>query len=259
MSAELVAVPPVSLSPSWDPEHPPTRIYLQDLTYKLVAPRIPHPPVPHSVKIINNWVGPGARIAKNIWYALFPTGADTTVTGFLTSVADSVMNVVSTASLLQKISSLWSLQSVTVKDNGSGSGATGNSTHAPIPGTGVAPPLPPQTAVCLSWGIAFTYRGGKPRWYLPGLTTASQTPVGGSGIVPADAASIASQALVFLNTFNATPVATFTPRAGTVSYQSGHTARPTPLFYNFLSCEVHERLDSQRRRSGKESAFGEAP
>jgi hypothetical protein len=46
---------------------------------------------------------------------------------------------------------------------------------------------------------------------------------------------------------------------GTISYQTAHAPRPTPVFRAFGVPHVHERLDSQRRRSGKESTFGSVP
>jgi hypothetical protein len=46
---------------------------------------------------------------------------------------------------------------------------------------------------------------------------------------------------------------------GTISYQTGHSPRPTPLFRPFGDAHVHERLDSQRRRSGRESLFPAVP
>jgi hypothetical protein len=50
-------------------------------------------------------------------------------------------------------------------------------------------------------------------------------------------------------------------RLGGVSYLSGADGGPvsppraTPLWFAFQSVSVHGRLDSQRRRLGKESAF----
>jgi hypothetical protein len=46
---------------------------------------------------------------------------------------------------------------------------------------------------------------------------------------------------------------------GTISYHTGHAVRPTPLFREYINVAVHERIDSQRRRSGRESAFGVIP
>jgi hypothetical protein len=71
--------------------------------------------------------------------------------------------------------------------------------------------------------------------------------------------SILTAASSFRNNINASVVSTFTPTLGTISYQSGHAPRPTPLWRSFLPPRIHERMDSQRRRNGKESSFPSIP
>jgi hypothetical protein len=89
--------------------------------------------------------------------------------------------------------------------------------------------------------------------------TASAT-VGGSAIDPAFAGVIDTTWTRVMTSINALSlVAGGSPVLGTVSYHTGHALRPTPLFRTFISVRVHERFDSQRRRSGPEASFAATP
>lgn len=257
----------VSTGPEFDPANPPTRIYLGNTMYRRAAPFFVRPPLANTVKLVLNWTGPAGLQAHNVTYDLLAGTIDLTVPVNLTACADSLMTAWASAAAMGNIaaamgniSNAWSLTSVTAHDNGSSSGAVGASSHAAIPGLGSNPPLPPQSAVCISWTILASYRGGKPRWYLPGLVNTGTTTTGGAAIIPSVAASIESTAFAFLNSFNAAhPIAGATQQLGTISYLSHGSVRPTPIFRPFVNAVVHERLDSQRRRSGKESAYGHVP
>jgi len=243
----------------FDPEHPPTRIYVSGFTYKIVEPRLPRPPVPHTVKCVLKWTGPDSKIANNIFYILCGTGADTTIPTFLTGIGDAVMTAIAASTLFNGVASVWSLSSCTVHDNTGLSSSVGISTHAPIPGLSSAAPLPPQVAVCISWAIGASYRGGKPRWYIPGVPGTAVTTPGGSTMAGTYAANLETVAEFVRANVNSSTVSGFSLSLGTISYQTGHAARPTPLFRPFTGSRVHERLDSQRRRNGKESAVGSVP
>jgi hypothetical protein len=246
-----------SLAPMYSEGRPPTRIFLQDLEYRLVGPRFVKPPLLDTVKLILNWTGPGAVTAKNIMYALLVPSIDTTNPANLLIIANNMMSAAASSNLTQNIAAPWVLSSVTAKDNGLESGAFSTSTHAAVTGGAAAPAVPPQSAVVISWGINASYRGGKPRTYLPGLASSYTTPSGGAGITTAAASAIEGYATAFMNAFNESLISSTNPALGTISYQTGHVPRPTPIFREFFSATVHERLDSQRRRSGKESAYGE--
>jgi hypothetical protein len=247
------------MAPEFDPMHPPTRIYVSGYTYKIVAPHFPRPPLLNTVKAVLNWAGPASTFAKNIFYHLFPTGVDTTVPSFLTDVANNIMTQWAASAFMTNLSNGWTLTSCTVTDNGSGSGARGTSTHAVIPGGSASTALSPQVAIVISWPIASSYRGGKPRWYLPGATVTTPATPGSPAILVSVANAIQTAATAFRSNINASVVDTFTPVLGTISYQTGHAARPTPVFRPFLPPRIHERLDSQRRRNGKESGFAVVP
>lgn len=255
----MTTLPDVSTGPAWDPSRPAARIYVQGHTYKLVSAASVPTFLANTVKLILNWVTAGGNVAKNITYALFPTGVDTTVPTFLKSVANQLMTSLAATSPFTNVAPTWQLQSVTCKDNSGLSSGQATSDHAGIPGTGSGLSLPPNCAIVISWKISAAYRGGKPRWYIPGAVSSVLTASYGSAIQPSVAGALATAAEAFRLNFNSSTIATFNPVLGTVSRYASHAPRPVPLFRAFQGVEVHERLDSQRRRSGKESAFGELP
>lgn len=242
-----------------DPAHPPTRISIGASQYRLVAPQFVKPPLPGSVKVSLNWTSVPGPIAKNITYLQGPTTVDTSQTSLLSTLADAVMAAVLGGSLQTSIASEWTLSSVTCKDNGAGSGNIGSSTHAPIPGVNSGLGFPPQVAIVGSWSIAASYRGGKPRWYLPGVPASAVLQLGSAQLSPSFASGIQVSLAAIRTALQGFLVSGQAWNLGTISYQTGHAARPTPLFRLFTGVRVHERLDSQRRRSGKESSYPSVP
>jgi hypothetical protein len=71
----------------------------------------------------------------------------------------------------------WSLTEIDVLDIASDSGASGQWTGN-NPGTASGDNLPAASAVNVEYGIARRYRGGKPRMFLPGPTSAQLHDVG---------------------------------------------------------------------------------
>lgn len=242
------------------PDPPPTRIYASGRLYRLaVSPSVSLPPIVNVIKIILNWVGAAGVIAKNIGFLKVPSSFVTSDPVNLTTIANDVMTSLAAGSLKSQWSSVWQLQGVTAKDLG-GTTAQSNSTVAPINGTSAGGALPPSVALCVSWQIAESYRGGKPRWYLPALPNSSVTPAGSATIDPAYATAVEAQWTAFMTSINSAGLAGGgSPTLGTVSYRTGHAVRPTPLFRTFINVKIHERADSQRRRSGPERLFGVIP
>jgi hypothetical protein len=242
------------------PSPPPTRVYISGRLYRLSpSPTIALPPLLNTVKVVANWVLAGGRLAKNIYYLKMPVSFVTSDPFSLIALANSILAAYPVGGFRPLIASTAQVQSVTCKDN-AGTSAFGVSTGSPMIGTAATAAFPPQVAVCLSWDIAESYRGGKPRWYLPGIPTAAVNPVGTSTMDVAYATAMEAAGSAFAGAVNAIALSGGgNPKLGTVSYYSGHAVRPTPQFREFLNTRVHERLDSQRRRSGHESAFGVIP
>lgn len=218
----------------------------------------PRPPLANTVKLEINWQNSLGRPAHNITYALFNPPADTTNTTLLLDTANALMTALSTGSphITSQLSAQWTLESVTASDNSGASDATSTSTVTPVAGASGGPSLPPQCAACISFDIAARYRGGKPRWYIPGIPNTAQTETDDSGLNSTFATALEEGANQMIGQFNASNPFSSPCTLGTISYFSGKVPRVTPLFRAFGLAAVHQRLDSQRRRSGKESAFG---
>lgn len=243
------------------PSPPPARIYIGAQQYRLAAPNISLPPAANMVKTVLNWVGPLATVAKNVLHIATPPGFSTTDAVKLLDLANAVHGLfpVSTSIANQTVSNAWTLQNVMCGDL-SGSGAQAVSTHAATPGAVTGNVYPPQTAVCISWEVGTTYKGGKPRTYVAGIPMTATSTEGSSTISSAYATAMAQGGLQLMNGIDGLTVDSLTGFVlGLLSYRTGHTVRPTPLFHPFVGVRVHERLDSQRRRSGKESGFPETP
>jgi hypothetical protein len=107
------------------------------------------------------------------------------------------------------------------------------------------------SAAVISWSIPRHYRGGHPRSYIPGLTTAC---LSGNALINA---GFAGQLIAFGNyLLNAVSSATY-DRTQTVSLCAVHRIQnkvvlADPLVDEITGCAVHARIDSQRRRLGKE-------
>ena len=263
MTADLVPVGTSRLAlPNIDlPRPPPTRIYISGFEYRVQAPRVPLPPIANAVKLILKYTLPAAKVANNILHLLTGSSFVTSDPASLQNLADSVFTKLTTggSAIPNLFTSATALQSVTAKDLG-GTSAQATSSGAPVAGVVSGTCHPPQVAVCASWQIAESYRGGKPRTYVPCPPINASIPAGSASLDPVFAAQAESTWAAFLaaiNSMTLTGGGSFT--LGTISYHTGHAVRPTPLFRAFIDVDVHERLDSQRRRSGKESSYPVTP
>ena len=115
--------------------------------------------------------------------------------------------------------------------------------------------MPPNVACCLSWKIAQRYRGGHPRMYLTGQMTGNTGANGlwqGAWVTPAS-----TQGGNFITGINGLTGPQSPLVAVATSYYKSHqgypdNVRPIPQNFPIQSCVVHSRIDTQRRRLGKE-------
>jgi hypothetical protein len=123
-----------------------------------------------------------------------------------------------------------------------------------VPGTAASLPLAPGLSVAVSWASAAYWRGGKFRTYMAGIPINAIAATGDAQITATYAGNLRTAANGFLGDINALTAFPTGAGLGGVSYYSRYAFRPTPLFLTFAGAHVHERLDSQRRRNGKETA-----
>lgn len=129
-------------------------------------------------------------------------------------------------------------------------GAVGNNT-TPVTGTvsALAGMLNSSCAV-VSWKVGVRYRGGHARTYFP--YGSSINPTGGNAINSTYQANLKTAAGGFITDVNAFTSGTVTMSFAVVSYFHGKVMRPTGIPFLITAADVHGRIDTQRRRLGKE-------
>lgn len=168
--------------------------------------------------------------------------------GGLNSVASQVVSAwqANIAPICSIAVTLTRVECVDLTSNTSAEGAFDTN----VPGTLVAPFMPASAAMVLSWNAQVRYRGGHPRMYIPAGVLADLI----NGKLWTQAFLINARAAVsaFLVALNAVASGPTTFFVILLSYRTGNAARPVPLKFPVTAATVHPRLDSQRRRLGKE-------
>lgn len=106
-----------------------------------------------------------------------------------------------------------------------------------------------SAAICLlvSWRIPAYYRGGHPRWYLPGLN--SDDVAGGSTVGTTLRSLVATNAATFRAAVNGMTTSNITAvTIGTLSFIRANAWRVPPVFYPFGSVSSPQHVGNQRRR-----------
>lgn len=118
-------------------------------------------------------------------------------------------------------------------------------------GTRAGTSFPAQVCCVGSWRASLRYRGGHFRTYWPiGVTNDTLTI---SSWAAAFLVSAAAGIGAFRTAINASSMGTASCTLVGVSYRTGHALRPAPLVVTITGVSVHGRIDTQRRRLGKES------
>lgn len=217
-------------------------------------PKGPRPPLLGLLKITVGWaphVLATYGVANNVLHARWSDNAEHEDSDLVTANNDFV-TAFNTA-FLPSVSSDWAINYVHMQALG-GSGLEALNTTV-TQGSGAAGALPPSVACCVSWKAGVTWRGGRPRTYLPGVPLSAQAVTASAGLLSTYTAPLQTRANAFISAVNAITVIGTTITLGMPSYFSNYAFRPTPLFFPITSSVVHDRMDSQRRRSGKESRF----
>lgn len=195
----------------------------------------------------------------NVYNVLHASAGDTS--GYVPTTLQNVANAVRSAWVTNVIplqATALSLGTVEVIDLWSefGGSAIATGTTAGTSGGTIAPA---SAAVCWSWAISRRYRGGHPRTYIGGLTAAGMS--NQNTWLSTYVTSHTNAAAALRTAVNAVlgddGVATF--KLGALSYYKGKdpdtgkpALRPIPVFDEFLGVSVDTRIDSQRRRLGRD-------
>jgi len=219
------------------------------------------PPINHGVKVTYVGDNNGAPWMNTMHYTY--TGADVTQaqlftfnTALQTAWGANLASVVNTAAHLTKINTI---------DLTSDHAATAYSTFSPIAGTR-APTgtsvLPTSACCVVSENVQLRYRGGHPRIYAPfGIASDVST-----GRFWTTTAQTAFQTAVnsWFSAIGSVTSGSNTYTLQLISYYSGSVKgsepggrlpvlRPAPLPFPITGLSIHGRMDTQRRRLGKES------
>lgn len=116
--------------------------------------------------------------------------------------------------------------------------------------------MPAQVALCVSWKVAAHFRGGHARTYFGGLAvTDASNSTTWSGTVVTAWTTAANQFITSVNALGSPAFAQFVMLSryqGKDSITGEPTPRVTPLIRPILSAVVDTRIDTQRRRLGKD-------
>ena len=150
------------------------------------------------------------------------------------------------------LNTLTSVNAVEVTDLTDATGAQGTNSSA-FSGTGGTPTSLPRSACgVVSWKQTLHYRGGHPRTYIPLRTQADLQ--NSFTLTSTYVTALAAAGKAFITAFNAIPM----PAGGSLTlvmvsyFHNKGTLRPAGTPFPIVDATSHNRLDSQRRRLGKE-------
>ena len=186
----------------------------------------------------------------NVFHAQHSAGSVTA--NDLQTFANSIRTAANT-NLVTAYYTLTSINTIEVTDISSPTGAVATNTLGVV-GTRPAGGSPPASvAYAVSWGIALHYRGGHPRNYIPLCNSADIT--GGRLLTSTLQNTVSAQWAAYLTAFNAITSGTVSLTMGMFQYHAHHAVVNPPQFFAYTGVRVHGRVDSQRRRLGKETGL----
>lgn len=204
------------------------------------------PPAPGVAKVIIKQAYGNVNVF-NILHVAGPIAASWTAGG-LQGLATSIRAAWVTNVLPLQASQL-TLTDVQCVDLSSEVGEEGVATGSNTGGIATAG-LPANVAVCWSWKIARRYRGGHPRTYIAGVHSSQAN--GPNTLLTGAQTSHLAAANAMRTAINAIPVIGSTARLVCVHYRRNKVILPAPLISDVLGASVDNRLDSQRRRLGRD-------
>lgn len=152
------------------------------------------------------------------------------------------------AALLNPVVTITSADAADLTNAGA---ASGSATSAGV-GTRTGTPLPTSACAVISWKINNRYRGGHPRTYVPAGNVADV--LVGRTFTDAFITAFDAAITAFLSAVNALTTGTVTYKLICLSYTRNKVALIPPVPYTIQSGMADHRLDTQRRRLGKDVA-----
>lgn len=212
-------------------------------------PSGPHPPIPAGIgRIFISGIYGGAEWgnAFNIQGTTSGTPSqtdwDNVVQGVLNAYQSHIMPLQSTASTCQEAKGVYvpspGNELISIRSSTTVGGQTGTGLTA-------------QVAGVISWGIGAYYRGGHPRTYVPAMSNSNTATE--STFTTAFATLLETDGAAFVTAVNAVTSGAFTGvKLVTVAYARHNAWLGTPLVFPIVNASAHLRIDTQRRRLGKE-------
>lgn len=209
----------------------------------------PLPFVPNVIKYVQ--AGTIASVpCANVFHVLYDSGGLPLTQASVQGLADGIRTAYVNR-FRQFVATVANIQTGTAVDLSSATGLTAVAAGSTI-GLDSAAALPANVSCCITWKTARHYRGGHPRTYIWGLTTVGPQNANtwNSGFLT----TMGTAAAGFLADVKAlTSVGVFTALdLCCVHYVSGGHLLTTPLVDKITSSVVDSRIDSQRRRLGKD-------
>lgn len=218
---------------------------------RAIAGTRPDPPTPTIRATLSGKTGSGTNWANVFWlHAAGASGAPTITQ--LQGLCDQFALIFKNY-LLPEVHTSWVLnQAQAIAYSAPGVAVAAETPHS-YAGTKTGTALTDQVAGVLSWQIAATWRGGKPRTYLGGCVL--EELVDQAHWSPTAVSARHDAGLAFLNAMNGTfwPASSTALTMGTVSFFSGNAPRSPAIFYPYIGISVHTRIDTMRRRLGRET------
>jgi len=143
------------------------------------------------------------------------------------------------------------LSSITVSDLTSPTAAQADNTVASS-GTRTGQALLTNAACVVSWSVNLRYRGGHPRSYFPAGVQADTT--AGHLWAGTFITAMLAAGRGFRTSVNAVTWGSSTMHMILLSYYLNKVLRPSPLPVTVTDAKVHGRIDTQRKRLGKETS-----
>jgi len=173
-------------------------------------------------------------------------------TGWTTTELNALASAVRSSWVTNVIplqSSNLTLQDVTCIDLASETGPSGVATGSTA-GTGTSSTAGANAAVCWSWQISRRYRGGHPRTYIGGIPSIQLS--NANTIVTTYQTAHANAAAALRTAVNGVTTSAGTAKLAVVHYYRAKILLDTPLVSQITGVAVDTRLDSQRRRLGRD-------